>query len=82
MKKKEKLVSVEKLVSLNIAGRPHRYIYNQEKDEVYTEEFPGIPVESVNVCFGKLKHDTLRDIIRVKLGLPPRGDYNIEYDKE
>lgn len=71
MKKQLQKMCEEKHISLNLAGVNYRYIYNPLKGEVYTEEFPDIPVERVYIACGHyITHDQLRGIIEEKLGMP------------
>jgi len=72
MKKNLQKVCEEKHIRLNLAGKDYRYVYNPLKGEVYTEEFPGIPIERVFIACGHyLTHDQLRGVIEEKLGIPP-----------
>lgn len=55
---------------LLIAGEEYAYAYNPLTDEVYTAEFPGIPVYKLYTRCGRvLDHDTIRTIVKDKLGV-------------
>lgn len=56
---------------LVIAGEEYAYAYNPLTDEVYTAEFPGIPVYKLySRCGHVLDHNTIRTIVKGKLGIP------------
>ena len=57
-------------IRLYMSGDFYDYGYNPLTREVFTLEFPTIPVEQVVLRCGRIiKHDMLRDTIEEKLGL-------------
>ena len=56
-----------KYISLYFAGDRFDYIYDQNKDTVYTQDFPGIEVQPFTVCRMRITPDILKSIIVEKL---------------
>lgn len=55
-------------ILLNLAGGEYFYIFDTVNKTVYTQEFPGIPVERVHLtCKHSLNHDQLAKIIETKI---------------
>jgi len=55
-------------ISLSLAGDLYDYVYDMEKKEVYTEDFPDIPIEKVRlVCGHTLTHDEIRTLIENRI---------------
>jgi hypothetical protein len=59
-----------KYVSVELGGVRYDYIYDVHKNDVYTQDFPGIPVQKFHMSCGLLMDpDTLKEIIAYKLGM-------------
>ena len=59
-----------KYVSLDLGGTRYDYIYDVDKNDVYTQDFPGIAVQKFHMSCGLLMDpDTLKEIISYKLGM-------------
>jgi hypothetical protein len=59
-----------KYVSVELGGTRYDYIYDVHKNDVYTQDFPGIPVQKFHMSCGLLMDpDTLKEIIAYKLGM-------------
>lgn len=57
-----------KYISLTLGGERYDYIYDMGKDEVYTQDFPGIPVETFRLSCGMIIHPhILKQIVMEKL---------------
>jgi hypothetical protein len=56
-----------KYISLYFAGDRFDYIYDQNKNTVYTQDFPGIEVQPFTVCRMRITPDILKSIIVEKL---------------
>ena len=57
-----------KYISLNLSGERYDYIYDMGKDEIYTQMFPGIPVEKFVLSCGMLmRPEILKQIVMEKL---------------
>lgn len=57
-----------KYISLNLSGERYDFIYDMGKDEVYTQTFPGIPVEKFALSCGMImKPEILKQIVMEKL---------------
>lgn len=55
---------------LVLAGEEYAYAYNPLTDELYTAEFPGIPVYKLYTrCGHVLDHNTVRAMVKHKLGV-------------
>lgn len=56
---------------LLVAGEEYAYAYNPLTDEVYTAEFPGIPVYKLySRCGHVLNHHHIRMLVKQKLRIP------------
>jgi len=55
-------------ISLSLAGDIYDYIYELDKKEVYTEDFPGIKIEKVRLsCGHTLNHDEVKTLIENRI---------------
>jgi hypothetical protein len=58
-------------VILVLSGQEYAYAYNALTDEVYTAEFPGIPVHKLyTACGHVLDHHHIRMLVKQKLCIP------------
>jgi len=56
---------------LVLAGQEYAYAYNALTDEVYTAEFPGIPVHKLyTACGHVLDHHHIRMLVKQQLCIP------------
>jgi hypothetical protein len=59
-----------KYVSVELGGTRYDYIYDVDRNDVYTQDFPGIAVQKFHMSCGLLMDpDTLKEIIAYKLGM-------------
>jgi len=59
-----------KYISLELGGARYDYIYDVDKNDVYTQDFPGIPVQKFHMSCGLMMDPgTLKEIISYKLGM-------------
>lgn len=60
-----------KYCSLNIAGDTYHYALDTDTDTVYTQDFPGIPIQKFHTACGQLVTPSMIALLmRDKLALP------------
>jgi hypothetical protein len=59
-----------KYISVELGGARYDYIYDVHKNDVYTQDFPGISVQKFHMSCGLMMDPgTLKEIIAYKLGM-------------
>lgn len=59
-----------KYCSVELGGVRYDYIYDVGRNDVYTQDFPGISVQKFHMSYGLMMDpDTLKEIISYKLGM-------------
>ena len=57
-----------KYISLSLSGERYDYIYDMGNDEIYTQDFPGVPVEKFRLNCGMIMQpNILKQIVMEKL---------------